>query len=182
MADLTTLQNVALIVGPVAAAAAAIAAWFAAFQSSRMARAVALPDLAIQVTKGGSGVMPTYGAYTLGATIHNAGGGPAQGVSYVIVCGQSAAYDTARHGFLRSDQIIKVATDIEVDPKSDGRDVTYAMVSCRDRFGYPHSWTNRGDYKIWKNWRRKPKYGDVLERFKEFFPEAMRGREWASVA
>jgi hypothetical protein len=72
--DLSTLQDIALIVGPAGAAVAAIVSLAAVRQTRRIARDAGLPDLAIQITVD-------FETDLINATIHNAGGGVARGVS-----------------------------------------------------------------------------------------------------
>jgi hypothetical protein len=153
VADLSTLQDIALIVGPVGAAIAAGASLASVRQTRRIAVEAALPDLAIQVT---------FSRRTglVNATIHNAGGGVARGVSYIIAHAGQIASGYVEHGILRADELVSVQTAIAARIHEGELTKVAAMVSARDRFGYGHAWTNEEKHQVYvTRFLRRPRYG-----------------------
>jgi hypothetical protein len=165
MQDLSTWQNVALLAAPALAALAGGASWYSAMQTRRIARAATLPDLVIQVLIDTS-------TKVVRASIHNAGSGAARGLLYVIARDGQVAFGYANDGILRADEKIFVHTTIKTTGTSGPHET--AMVVCRDRYGYPHSWTTLEKHVVHKTRiRRRPKYSrDPLALFARFFPDS----------
>lgn len=157
--ELTTWQEVALVVGPISAAIAALASWASVLQASRLARESNSPHLQIQKI-----VDPQ--TETIGAVITNAGGGAGRGVGIFLTHPPYYVHGAIGHGFLFPGETRQVltpipATEVETD----------VLVFCRDNASIPHYWNANEDHRTLKTWRGKPKHRrDIPEVFREFHP------------
>lgn len=157
--DLTTWQEIALVVGPIAAAIAALASWASVLQARRLARESHSPHLQIQK------VVDTQSG-TIGAVITNAGGGVARGVGAFLTHPPFFAHGAIGHGFLFPGETRQIFTPIPVtDAETD------VLVFCRDRDSFPHYWNANEEHRVFKTWRGRPKYRrDIPAVFHEFHP------------
>lgn len=165
--DSATLQDVAAIVSPIAAAIAAGVSLASVRLTRRMARDTVLPDLSIQPI-----VHPETGL--LGAMIHNAGTGVARGAYFVIVRGGSRSVDAVGHGVIRPNELFEVQTQIAGRPEDliGSVDASAAMlVGCRDRQGNFHVWTHKERHREWRRRRLGRDRGGatITDRFQAVF-------------
>jgi hypothetical protein len=165
MPPAASIQDIAVIVGPTAAAIAAAVS----LMSVRLTRAIAhdatLPDLSTQ---------PVSVNGQAGAVIHNAGSGVARGVHFIIVHGGYRAVGFGGNGgILRPDEICRAITSI---PLETGAKVDALIVGCRDRYGNAHDWTHEERHIERRGtWGQRPEYGTLESRLHEIDPELSLG-------
>ena len=158
---LGSIQDVAAVAGPVAAAIAAIASLLAVRLTRSIARSASLPDLSVQPLVGSGGV--------LGASIHNAGGGAARGALFIVAEGEHSVTVAIGHGVIRPNERFEVWTNM---PSRGGGQIADAMyVRCRDRFGNAHGWTHKEVHDEKKGrWGGKPSPEVLADAFHHAFP------------
>lgn len=166
--DPNTLQDVAAIVGPLAAAVAAGVSLFSVRLNRRIARQTVLPDLSIQPI-----INPETGL--LGAMVHNAGTGVARGAYFVIARGDNRSVDAVGHGVVRPNELYEIQTQIPgrlpVAPQGPLGSVNFnggMIIGCRDREGNFHVWTHQEKHRQWRQ-ARKP--ATLTDRFRAMFPD-----------
>jgi hypothetical protein len=160
-----SIQDVAAIVGPCAAAIAAIASLFALRQTREIARSAQLPDLSIQP-------LIRTGTRQLGASIHNAGGGVARGVMVVIADGEYLVTIPVGIAMIRPNERFEIWTDIQRGAYSGGDQAEGMYVRCRDRFGVAHGWTHKevhDEKPVRRGRKHEPEM--LLDGFRAAFPE-----------
>jgi hypothetical protein len=162
MQDLTTAQQIALVVSPALAAVAAGASWASVFQARRFAREATSPLLQVQIT--------AHPDQTIGAVVTNAGGGMARGAGICLVYPPYVAAASLVHGFMQPGDTHHVVTDIAITTPDVA---TSVVVHCRDKYSFPHYWSANEDHYVGRTrWpQRRPRYRDIRESFMELYPD-----------
>jgi hypothetical protein len=157
--NLSVWQDIALIVGPIAAAIAALASWASVLQARRFAREASSPHLQIQMVVDSN-------SNTIGAVISNAGGGAARGVGVYLTHPPYYVHGAVGHGFLFPGETREVWTQI---PATEAE--TDVLAFCRDKDSIPHYWNAKEEHRSFTDWRGRPRYRrDIPAVFREFHP------------
>jgi hypothetical protein len=163
MFTIASIQDVAAIVGPMAAAVAAIGSLLTALQTRKNARESVLPDLSVELRID-------VDSLEIGGTIHNAGTGVGRAVYFLIVHDQQQATGSLRQGVIRPNELFTVTT-----PVIGTRDMVASLAgpfsamvaACRDRQDNYHMWTHDGRHE---EWGRRARKAMLADRFHEMFP------------
>ncbi len=159
--SLSTWQDIALVVGPVAAAIAALASWASVLQSKRAAKEASRPLLQVQKIIDSR-------TNTVGAVITNAGTGAARGTGIFLTYPPFYVTGALGHGFLFPGDTVHVTTAI---PFSSTQIETDVVVLCRDKDSVPHYWNAMEKHMTFKDWRGRPGHHEIAEVFLLFHPE-----------
>jgi hypothetical protein len=141
----------------VAAAAAAIASWFAIGQSRKLNQETRSPDLVVTASFINAGQRKPH----MGVTIVNAGGGIARHVSFIIATSRQVARCPVASGILLPGEVANFGSDMDAD--SEHRAVVYARGPDGD-----FAWNLDGEKREIERRRTLPSSETI---FKAFYPD-----------
>jgi hypothetical protein len=111
--------------------------------------------------------MTVYPDQTVGAVVTNAGGGVARGAGIVLTHPPYFVEGPIGHGFMYPGDTKHVFTTI---PVVDPEVTTCVIAQCRDQDSFPHGWSAHEKHKVFRTWRRCPRYQNIRDIHAHFYP------------